>query len=162
MNSKAVLSGYQSALGFAALYMAHLSLQPLGLSCLCPPLGAVAVLLFCAPQAAASQPTAIICGHIIAGIVGYGVVTTGVPFAEAIASVLTITLMAQFGVVHPPAAAYAYLYAVKRMGPKGIIAPGLIGAIILIAVQKATSFVISTDQKKETNKETKKDTKKDK
>eukprot|EP01083_Nonionella_stella_P179951 640316_1 len=159
---KPIVSGIQATIGFAALYSFHPLLEPLGLGCFCPPLAAVAVLLFCAPGAGASQPKAVIFGHLIAGIVGYCVVTSGVPAAESVASVLTITLMSMFGVIHPPAAAYAYLYALKGMGLKGIFAPGLIGAIILMAVQKVITIVVNLDvpkiQEGETDtKETKKE-----
>eukprot|EP01084_Bolivina_argentea_P150625 263026_1 len=141
-NMEAIYRGIKAAVGFAALYMINPALKPAGMGCLCPPAGAVAVLLFCAPKAGASQPKAILGSHVIAGLVGYCVVSVGIPFSEAVAVVATIILMSLFGMVHPPAAAYAYLYAMKKMGPKGIVAPGLIGATILIGVQKILNGII--------------------
>jgi CBS domain-containing membrane protein len=67
----AIIAGIGAALSFAALHIVHEQfLLPHGLSCLCPPLGAVAVLLFRLPNAPASQPKAVIGGHIISGIIG--------------------------------------------------------------------------------------------
>mmetsp|Transcript_4680 Transcript_4680/g.6939 ORF Transcript_4680/g.6939 Transcript_4680/m.6939 type:complete len:160 (+) Transcript_4680:109-588(+) len=135
-----ILSGIGAALGFAALHVAHdqLYVPYGGFGCLCPPLGAVAVLLFCMPGAPASQPKAVIGAHIIAGLVGYVVVNVVnmTAYAEATAVVLTITLMSMFKMVHPPAGAYAFLYANKQMGLQGIYAPGLSGCFVLIAVQQ--------------------------
>ena len=133
----AIVAGLGAAISFAALHVVHDQiLAPQGLSCLCPPLGAVAVLLFCLPSVPASQPKAVIGGHIVAGIVGYAVVEGGIAYGEAVAVALTITGMTFFGVVHPPAGAYAFLYVNKGMGWKGILAPGLVGGIVLVLVQK--------------------------
>uniref|UniRef100_A0A7S1Z0W9 HPP transmembrane region domain-containing protein n=1 Tax=Trieres chinensis TaxID=1514140 RepID=A0A7S1Z0W9_TRICV len=132
-----------AALGFAALNVAHDKLfAPQGLACLCPPLGAVAVLLFCLPGAPASQPKAVVGGHIIAGLVSYAVVESGIAYGEAVAVSLTIGLMSFFKVVHPPAGAYAFLFVNKGMGMKGIAAPGLAGSLVLIAVQQIFNATI--------------------
>mmetsp|Transcript_37993 Transcript_37993/g.64952 ORF Transcript_37993/g.64952 Transcript_37993/m.64952 type:complete len:149 (+) Transcript_37993:104-550(+) len=127
-----ITAGLGAACGFAALQLAN-DHGPLG--CLCPPLGAVAVLLFCLPGAPASQPRAVIGAHVIAGLVGYAVVESGLPYGEAVAVVMTITLMSAAKMVHPPAGAYAFLYVNKGMGVKGILAPGLYGAAVLVATQ---------------------------
>lgn len=133
----AIVAGIGAAISFAALHIVHDQvLAPQGLSCLCPPLGAVAVLLFCLPGAPASQPKAVLGGHIVAGLVGYAVVESGIAYGEAVAVSCTIAAMTFFKVVHPPAGAYAFLYVNKGMGWKGIFAPGLVGGIVLVAVQK--------------------------
>eukprot|EP00957_Ditylum_brightwellii_P019552 1474926-Ditylum_brightwellii.AAC.1 len=44
--------------------------------------------------------------------------------------------MSALGVTHPPAGAYAFLFVNKGMKPIGIFAPGLAGALVLIAVQQ--------------------------
>ena len=133
----AIIAGIGAAISFAALHVVHDQiLAPQGLSCLCPPLGAVAVLLFCLPSAPASQPKAVVGGHIVAGIVGYAVVESGILYGEAVAVACSIAAMTFFEVVHPPAGAYAFLYVNKRMGWKGIFAPGLVGGIVLVVVQK--------------------------
>mmetsp|Transcript_3386 Transcript_3386/g.5195 ORF Transcript_3386/g.5195 Transcript_3386/m.5195 type:complete len:160 (-) Transcript_3386:227-706(-) len=134
---EAVLAGLGAALGFAALHAANdFVFKPQDLGCLCPPLGAVAVLLFSMPAAPASQPKAVIGGHIIAGIVSYAIVELGIPYGELAAVATTITLMSALGVTHPPAGAYAFLFVNKGMKPIGIFAPGLAGALVLIAVQQ--------------------------
>merc|ERR1719273_223444 len=113
----AILAGLGAAISFAALHIVHDQiLAPQGLSCLCPPLGAVAVLLFCLPGAPASQPKAVIGGHVVAGLIGYAVVESGVAYGEAVAVACTITAMSALGVVHPPAGAYAFLFVNKGMG----------------------------------------------
>lgn len=127
-----LVAGLGAALGFAALHVAN-DLLPVG--CLCPPLGAVAVLLHCLPGAPASQPKAVLGAHVVAGIVGYAVVQSGLPYGEAIAVAATITAMSAAGLVHPPAGAYAFLYVNKGMGMQGIYAPGLVGAAVLVAAQ---------------------------
>ena len=70
----AIVSGLGAAFGFAALQLANDHGPP---ACLCPPLGAVAVLLFCLPSAPASQPKVVLGAHLIAGIVGCAVVSSG-------------------------------------------------------------------------------------
>ena len=131
-----IISGLGAAAGFAALQIANdYILKGYGMSCLCPPLGAVAVLLFCLPGAPASQPKAVLGAHVIAGVIGYSVVQSGLPYGEAIAVASTITAMSAAKMVHPPAGAYAFLFVNKGMGMKGIYAPGLIGAAVLVATQ---------------------------
>ncbi|KAL7529090.1 hypothetical protein ACHAXR_002792 [Thalassiosira sp. AJA248-18] len=131
-----IIAGLGAATGFAALQIANdYILKDHGISCLCPPLGAVAVLLFCLPGAPASQPKAVIGAHVIAGVIGYAVVQSGLAYGEAIAVALTITAMSAAKMVHPPAGAYAFLYVNKGMGLKGILAPGLVGAAVLVATQ---------------------------
>ena len=56
-------------------------------------------------------------------------------YGEAIAVALTITLMSATMMVHPPAGTYAFLFLNKGIGTKGIYAPGLVGAVILVATQ---------------------------
>mmetsp|Transcript_13586 Transcript_13586/g.31730 ORF Transcript_13586/g.31730 Transcript_13586/m.31730 type:complete len:153 (-) Transcript_13586:472-930(-) len=139
----AIFAGIGAAISFAALHTLHDSiLAPQGLSCLCPPLGAVAVLLYCLPGAPASQPKAVIGGHLVSGLIGFAVVESKIAYGEAVAVACTITAMKLFKVVHPPAGAYAYLYVNKGMGWKGILAPGLVGGIILVGVQKIVNGTI--------------------
>jgi CBS-domain-containing membrane protein len=134
--SEHIIPGLGAAFGFACLHLVdeHL-LSSRGLSCLCPPLGAVAVLLFCMPNAPASQPKAVIGGHLVAGAVAFAVVGSGVQYPEAITVAVTIAAMSVLEVVHPPAGAYAFLFANKSMSAEGIIAPGLIGACVLVGAQ---------------------------
>lgn len=142
-----LLSGLGAAFGFAALQFANdRILKDQGLSCLCPPLGAVAVLLFCMPTAPASQPKAVIGGHLIAGLVSYAIVESNIKlpvllYPELLAVSLTIAIMSYLKVVHPPAGAYAFLFVNKGMGYKGIYAPGLVGAIILLGAQQVFNVV---------------------
>eukprot|EP00565_Helicotheca_tamesis_P009599 CAMPEP_0185729534 /NCGR_PEP_ID=MMETSP1171-20130828/6309_1 /TAXON_ID=374046 /ORGANISM="Helicotheca tamensis, Strain CCMP826" /LENGTH=152 /DNA_ID=CAMNT_0028398403 /DNA_START=98 /DNA_END=556 /DNA_ORIENTATION=+ len=134
----AIFNGLGAALGFAALHAANdYIFKPQDLGCLCPPLGAVAVLLFSMPMAPASQPKAVIGGHLIAGAVSCAVVMMELPqYGEMAAVALTITLMSMLEMTHPPAGAYAFLYVNKGMKPIGMLAPGLAGACVLICTQQ--------------------------
>jgi len=148
-----IIAGLSAATGFAALQIANdYILEGYGMSCLCPPLGAVAILLFCLPGAPASQPKAVLGAHIIAGVIGYAVVQSSLPYGEAIAVALTITAMSAAKMVHPPAGAYAFLFVNKGMGLKGIYA-GLIGSAVLVATQivfnSTVKSVISGKKKNE-------------
>ena len=44
----------------------------------------------------------------------------------------------------PPAAAYAFLFAANGWGPKQILAPGLLGALVLVGVQRVWTQYTST------------------
>jgi CBS-domain-containing membrane protein len=72
---------------------------------------------------------------LVAGAVAFAVVGSGVQYPEAIAVAVTIAAMSVLDVVHPPAGAYAFLFANKSMSAEGIIAPGLIGACVLVGAQ---------------------------
>ena len=56
---ESLTAGFGAALGFAALYVTTQALTqvPGEIKCMCPPLGAVAVLLFCLCAEANSQPS---------------------------------------------------------------------------------------------------------
>ena len=56
---ESLTAGFGAALGFAALYVTSQALTqvPGEIKCMCPPLGAVAVLLFCLCADANSQPS---------------------------------------------------------------------------------------------------------
>lgn len=111
--------------------------QPGDLKSLCPPLGAVAVLLFCLPGAPASSPRAVVLGHVVGSLAALAVVM-GLPgpYAPGLAVALAITGMKLLDCVHPPAAAYAFLFAAQGWGIKQLLAPGLLGAVILVVVQR--------------------------
>lgn len=137
--------------GFLALSVANkMIFVPNGLTCVCPPLGAVAVLLFSMPSAPASQPKAVIFGNLLAGLVSFAVLQAtpvGVSWAAGLSVALTILMMGLFGVTHPPAGAYAYFYTTQKLAMSGIFAPGLAGAIILVTVQKLINKLTSFTNK---------------
>ena len=66
----AKVAGLGALLGFGALQQTQAALTYFGtgLGCLCPTLGAVAVLLFCLPNAPASQPRAVVVGHVASAL----------------------------------------------------------------------------------------------
>ena len=107
MTTFAVLG---AAAGFAALELADaLVFKPQGVSCLCPPLGAVAVLLFSLPVAPASQPKSVLGGHILSTLIALAVVHFIPPeyaiVAKGTAVAASIGVMKVTGTTHPPAGA---------------------------------------------------------
>eukprot|EP00320_Phaeocystis_rex_P020225 CAMPEP_0119062594 /NCGR_PEP_ID=MMETSP1178-20130426/6145_1 /TAXON_ID=33656 /ORGANISM="unid sp, Strain CCMP2000" /LENGTH=162 /DNA_ID=CAMNT_0007043893 /DNA_START=87 /DNA_END=575 /DNA_ORIENTATION=+ len=143
-------AGIGAALGFLALYAASqaLPMLPGDVKIMCPPLGAVAVLLFCLPKAPASATYSVILGHLVGGAVAVGInqlLTKGDPMAPGLAVALTIFGMKLFDCVHPPAAAYAFFAAVQGFDhPKFVLFPGLLGAVVLVVVQKVYLQLIAT------------------
>jgi len=139
---ESLTAGVGAALGFLALYVTSQALTnvPGEIKCMCPPLGAVAVLLFCLPNAPASSARAVILGHLVGGAVAVGinqVLAKGDPLAPGAAVAVAITGMKLLDCVHPPAAAYAFFAAVQGFAhPKFVLFPGLLGAVVLVAVQK--------------------------
>ena len=132
---ESALAGIGAALGFLALYATSLVLPmlPGDVKVMCPPLGAVAVLLFCLcalrppppsalcsthsaapcvlrPKAPASSTYAVIIGHLVGGAVAVTVnqfLAKGDPMAPGVAVALAIFGMKLLDCVHPPAAACA-------------------------------------------------------
>ena len=153
------VAGGGTLLGFGVLTQTNAALVAggTGLGCLCPPLGAVAVLLFCLPTAPASQPRAVVVGHAVSSVAALCVVvakpalTAIVPKvigAPGLAATLAVVAMKVVGAVHPPAAAYAFLFAMQGWGLKELLAPGLLGAGILVGVQKAYFALMEPAPKK--------------
>ena len=192
---ESALAGVGAALGFVALFAASqvLPMLPGDVKIMCPPLGAVAVLLFCLcallcpplpfaycnsarmqrtqhtqhsqctqrtqhtqhththtdtqrhpcaprPKAPASSTKAVVLGHLVGGAVAVTVnqfLAKGDPMAPGVSVALAIFGMKLLDCVHPPAAAYAFFAAVQGFNhPKFVLFPGLLGAVVLVAVQK--------------------------
>ena len=130
----AVRSGVGVLLGFQVLALLQEKVLPLiqvgcdangrcvSISMLCPPLGALAAILFCAPDSPAAQPRSVVLGHIVGGTVAVAVWSCfALAFREGIAGkasmipgiavALTIAAQRILGCVHPPGAAYAFMVA---------------------------------------------------
>mmetsp|Transcript_42423 Transcript_42423/g.103965 ORF Transcript_42423/g.103965 Transcript_42423/m.103965 type:complete len:168 (+) Transcript_42423:46-549(+) len=135
-----------SIVAFMFLAWSHSQLAAHNISVMCPPLGAVAVLLFAAPAAPLGRQfnTA---GGFLAGSTGAFVIhqVFGESFlpefggTRALMVGAAILAMKLTDSVHPPAGAYAVLLAdvpaMKSLGWKYILFPGFAGAMILLAVQ---------------------------
>lgn len=116
--------------------------------CGCPPTGALAVLLFAMPKAPASTPRAVILSHAIATVSAVAVNAVYSGFIEGFVPAtshsltaalgLATVLMMEFKCLNPPACAYAAIACGQNMGLKDIATgPGMIGALVLLAAQKA-------------------------
>ena len=125
-------------------------LQAHGFSAMCPPLGAVAVLVFALPKAPASQPLSVAAGFLFGSIAVYSIYTVvGENFLKDFGGTRAllvggaIAAMKMTDTVHPPVGAYAVLMAdvpaIKALGPKYILFPGLAGALVLVAVSLGTN-----------------------
>ena len=142
-----VLAGAGALVGFLALTFIQPQLPLLGdlhelvpgdLKCICPPLAATACLLFCLPPSdkGPQSPRNIVLSHLLASVVSLAVVLSGIPQGPAVAVALSIAGMKLTDTVHPPAAPYAFVFTSSKWGVQQIFAPGLLGALILIAVHR--------------------------
>ena len=69
-------------------------------------------------------------------------VLSGIPQAPAVAAALAIGAMKLTDTVHPPAAPYAFVFASSKWGVQQIFAPGLLGAVLLVAIHKV--WIVAT------------------
>ena len=140
----AVSAGAGVMIGFSALAILSsraLPHLPGAVTVLCPPLGALAVILFCTPEAPAARPRALVLGHLVGSAAALCLARVRGPlviFAPGAAVALTVVGQKLLDCVHPPAAAYAFLVAAQRDAePTRLLFPGLLGAVCLLATQKA-------------------------
>ena len=130
-----VLAGFGAFLTIGALaLMRDVAELPL----IIPPFGASCVLVFGAPASPFARPKNVICGHLIAALMGFlatslfgfGVlgIATGVGFAIA-AMMMTDT-------VHPPAGANPIVVALLHPDLSFLIVPVLVGAMSIVASAK--------------------------
>jgi len=147
-----VFSAGAAAAAMMILHFVHVQAQAHGFTAMCPPLGAVAVLVFALPAAPASKPLSVAAGFLFGSIAVYGIYTlVGDNFlpdfggTRALLVGGAIAAMKITDTVHPPVGAYAVLMAdvpaIKTLGPKYILFPGLAGALVLLAVSMATNAV---------------------
>ena len=140
-------------LGYLALHVVDslLAATVPGASCFVPHLGAVAVLLFCAPAAPFSQPRNVLLGHLVAtlaAVLSFNALGTTLPLSLGRGASLATSIVAMqvFGALHPPAAAFAALYygsaPLHDLGYKVLLYPGLVGAAVLLVVQKVAMKLI--------------------
>jgi len=122
--------------------------------------GAVAALLFAAPQSPVSQPRNIILGHmlccVIAIFVDYFTSTEYLPilpqwFANALAPALGIAAMSYTGWTHPPAAACATVYisggaAVKNLHWLFLLFPVMYDCVVMIVLAVFVNNIIPSRQ----------------
>ena len=139
----AVSAGAGVMIGFSALAILSsraLPHLPGAVTVLCPPLGALAVILFCTPEAPAARPRALVLGHLVGSAAALCFARVRGPdgFGPGAAVALTVIGQKLLDCVHPPAAAYAFLVAAQRdTEPMRLLSPGLLGALCLLATQHA-------------------------
>jgi CBS-domain-containing membrane protein len=107
-----------------------------GHALLMAPFGASCVLLFSVPNSPLSQPVNVVCGHLLATLVGL-LLRQCLPdawWAAALAVGLAIALMAVFRVTHPPAGADPIVVFATHPGFGFLILPVLIGSAALVVI----------------------------
>mmetsp|Transcript_7059 Transcript_7059/g.20760 ORF Transcript_7059/g.20760 Transcript_7059/m.20760 type:complete len:173 (+) Transcript_7059:142-660(+) len=111
----------------------------------CPPTGPLACLLFCMPKAPASSPKTVLMSHALATVsaLAAGMLYDALPVAADIvpknmcALVLCILGMMSLKCLNPPAAALAAaMTAASPTLETVLLGPGMLGALVLIAVQQ--------------------------
>lgn len=126
----ALVAGLGSALAIGAMEWLSVSADyPLAII----PFATSIVLVIGLPDAAPSQPRALIGGHLIATIVGLAVVKLAGPsvWAAAAAVGLAVAAMMLTGTMHPPAGINPLLVVLNNLSWPFLIAPVLAGALLL-------------------------------
>lgn len=98
--------------------------------------GASTLLVFALPEAALSQPRAVVCGHLTASLVALACLACFGPqwWAMGLATGLSVGLMMLLRVVHPPAGSNAIIVFFAKPGWGLLLFSTLAGAAILIVV----------------------------
>lgn len=100
------------------------------------PFGASCVLLFSVPNSPLSQPMNVICGHVLATLVGLLMrqYLPDVWWAAALAVGVAIALMAALRVTHPPAGADPIVVFASHPGFDFLVVPVLAGSVALVVI----------------------------
>ncbi|GEM49322.1 HPP family protein [Deinococcus cellulosilyticus] len=104
------------------------------LSVLFAPLGASAVLLFAVHESPLAQPRAIIGGHLVSALVGFGLLHLmgNTPLAQGTAVGLSIALMMLTRTLHPPAGATPLVILQTAPPVEFLLSPLLPGTVLLV------------------------------
>ena len=127
-------------LAFAGAFLGILALSLIThlthLSVLFAPLGASAVLLFAVHESPLAQPRAIIGGHLVSALVGFGLLHLlgNTPLAQGIAVGLSIWLMMLTRTLHPPAGATPLVILQTSPPLEFLLSPLLPGTLLLVLV----------------------------
>ncbi|HEY9734674.1 MAG TPA: HPP family protein [Trichocoleus sp.] len=127
-----VLTSYLcSFVGIATLaYLATGTGYPL----IAAPFGATAVLLFGVPDSPFAQPRNVIGGNVMGAIVAVALVSLfgTEPWVMGLAVATTIKVMQLTHTVHPPGGAVALVGVMSGATPEFVVAPVLIGSVLLV------------------------------
>ncbi len=96
--------------------------------------GATCVLVFGYPESPFSQPRSVICGHVLATLIGL-LILHGIgdgPWCLALATGLAVAAMMALRVVHPPAGSNPVIVFLLHAPWSFLHAPTGIGAIIIV------------------------------
>lgn len=98
--------------------------------------GASALLLFALPEAALSQPRAVVGGHLAASLIALGCLTLfGSPWwAVGVATGLSVAFMMFTRTVHPPAGSNAIIVFLAKPAGIPLVCSTLAGALLLVAI----------------------------
>lgn len=117
--------------------------------------GASATLLFGAPHSPVAQPRSLVLGQIIAalsGVTAYKLFSHHIGVAAGLAVAATTAIMLLSGTVHPPAGATSLIAVlgpakVHTLGYMYVVAPVLVGALILLVVALLVNNLLPDKQR---------------
>ncbi|HEY9763272.1 MAG TPA: HPP family protein [Trichocoleus sp.] len=131
-NLQAILTSYLcSFIGIAAL--AYLTTGT-GYPLIAAPFGATAVLVFAVPDSPLAQPRNVIGGNLMGALISVALVSWfgTEPWVMALAVATTIKAMQLTHTVHPPGGAVALVGVMSSATPSFVVAPVLIGSVLLV------------------------------
>lgn len=107
------------------------------------PFGATTVLVFGVPESPLAQPRNVILGHLLTALIGVCFTEfVGVtPFSLAAATGFAVSAMLLTKTTHPPAGANPLLIMLTGQSWGFLLAPVLLGAVIIVLVGKCTQIV---------------------
>jgi len=130
-----VLAGFGGFLIIGALALVR---DATALPLIIPPFGASCVLVFGAPASPFARPRNVICGHLIAALMGFLATSLfGFGVLGVAAGVgLAIATMMITDTVHPPAGANPIVVALLHPDLSFLVVPVLVGATAIVASAK--------------------------
>ena len=137
----ALIAGVGASITLGLLLMVETNVESAAL--VMAPFGATAVLVFGLPQSPLAQPKNVIFGHLVTAVIGivFSQYVGVTPVSLAIATGLGITCMLISKTTHPPAGANPILIMLAGHGWSFLIAPVLIGSVVIVLMSKGLQKV---------------------
>lgn len=125
----------KAALGaMLAILLLGVLLSQTGLPLLIAPFGASCLLLFGRPSSALAQPTNVVAGYAVAALVAFGTAQffPGLLWATAVSTGLSLLLMRNMRVTHPPAGAIPLLAFAEPVAVLQLLEAVIVGSVALV------------------------------
>ncbi len=126
--------------GFVAISVLSFLSFDMGMPMLVASFGASCVILFAMPGSKPSRPRNVICGHVISAAIAVALFALmGCTwFSTALAVSASLVAMVLTDTVHPPGGATALFGVTSGASATYIVAPVMLGAIVLVLISVAT------------------------